>query len=118
MAGIKSALIGNSLFKDLLFRYFGSLFDSQYPQGNENSNWQELVSRNCSLMNTKSTFHAAALDYLSRITVKIVSFIIFKLEQDGMVEAFLNSNHSLGMEELLGCFDHLFTTNYQHQLKG
>ena len=41
-------------------------------------------------MNSKSTFHGAALDYLERITIKYVSFIIFKMEQDGIVEAFLS----------------------------
>lgn len=63
-------------------------------------------------MNSRNTFHSAAYEYLSRVIIKYVSFVVFHMEQDGYLESLIRG-HS---EAVDNCFKHLFDTKYYDKL--
>lgn len=42
---------------------------------------------NKALMRSKNNFHGAAMEFISRIFVKNLTFLVFKLESDGLINA-------------------------------
>ena len=48
--------------------------------------------KNPVLMNGKTTFFGVAMEYLSRLIVKYVSFIVAKMEENGFIGAFIGDS--------------------------
>ncbi len=63
-----------------------------------------MVARNTFLMNSRITFHGAAYEYISKLAVKYFSFIVFLMENEGVLEALLANKHDEGV---LGCFEEM-----------
>ena len=58
-----------------------------------NKGWRLLVVKNEFLMKSNLTFHSAALEFIKTELVKYLAFIIFYLEQDGIINA--EKSHAL-----------------------
>ena len=68
-------------------------------------------------MNGRNTFHSAAVEYLSRLTIKNVSFILYYLESDGLI-TFLKDEYLARTydQRVFDCFAHLFSTQYHSRI--
>lgn len=56
-------------------------------QEKREENWIMSTIKNDFLMKSNITFHGAALEYIRSVLVKQLAFIIFYLEQDGVINA-------------------------------
>ena len=56
-------------------------------QEKREDNWIMSTIKNDFLMKSNITFHGAALEYIRSVLVKQLAFIIFYLEQDGVINA-------------------------------
>jgi hypothetical protein len=56
-------------------------------QEKREENWIMSTIKNDFLMKSNITFHSAALEYIRAVLVKQLAFIIFYLEQDGVINA-------------------------------
>jgi len=64
-----------------------------------------------SLMQGKNTFHSAAIEYLSKIFVEQMSYLIYILESDGVISA-LSKNITRSDSTIIDVFEHLFENEY------
>ncbi|CDW84752.1 UNKNOWN [Stylonychia lemnae] len=98
----------NSFLKKLILMKFSK--NEKYEQ--MKASWKDDIVTNDFLMRSNLTFHSAAIEYLKSELVRHLAFIIFYLEQDGIITAFDNP---LLFEMAKGYFNNLFTNNYINQ---
>lgn len=64
-------------------------------------------------MNSKSTLHSAAFDYISTITCIYLTFLIFYLEKSGILSLAFEESPQIDFETALECFEYLYEHDYE-----
>ncbi|CDW73692.1 UNKNOWN [Stylonychia lemnae] len=98
----------SSFLKNLILMKFSK--NEKYEQMKKS--WKDDIVTNDFLMRSNLTFHSAAIEYLKSELVRNLAFIIYYLEQDGIITSFDNPElFELGKDY----FNKLFTNNYVNQ---
>ena len=107
-------LLASSMLSRLLFGYY----EKQLEGHGEDGDWKIMVSRNPHLMSSRSTFHGATYEYLSRLIIKYFSFVVFLMEHDGLLTVLIRDSNEVSgkVDQVLECFDYLYRTTFHGTL--